>query len=79
MAKTQLGARVDLEVKALAEARAADRGVSLGDYIAALVREDTEGLKRRGLDAARRFLDEHQSVFDEVEDGGHRAAGTHAA
>lgn len=79
MAKTQLGARVDREVKALAEARAADRGVSLGDYIAALVREDTEGLKQRGLDAARRFLDEHQSVFDEVEEGDHHATGAHAA
>ncbi|MFJ9150352.1 hypothetical protein ACIRP7_20220 [Streptomyces sp. NPDC102270] len=79
MAKTQLGARVDREVKALAEARAADRGLSLGDYIAALVREDTEGLKQRGLDAARRFLDEHQSVFDEVEDVDHHASGAHAA
>jgi hypothetical protein len=81
MAKTQLGARVDREVKALAEARAADRGLSLGDYIAGLVREDTEGLKQRGLDAARRFLDEHQSVFDDVEDGdqNHHATGAHAA
>ncbi|MGW0423358.1 hypothetical protein [Streptomyces sp. NPDC003015] len=79
MAKTQLGARVDREVKALAEARAADRGLSLGDYIAALVREDTEGLKQRGLDAARRFLDEHQLVFDEVEDVNHHASGAHAA
>jgi hypothetical protein len=63
----------------VAEARAADRGLSLGDYIAALVREDTEGLKQRGLDAARRFLDEHQSVFDEVEDVDHHASGAHAA
>jgi predicted HicB family RNase H-like nuclease len=79
MAKTQLGARVDLEVKALAEARAADRGLSLGDYIAVLVRDDTEGLKQRGLDAARRFLDEHKAVFDEAEDGDHHATGAHAA
>ncbi|MEU9405493.1 hypothetical protein ACGF5O_44880 [Streptomyces sp. NPDC048291] len=79
MAKTQLGARVDREVKALAEARAADRGLSLGDYIAALVREDTEGLKQRGLDAARRFLDEHQSVFDDVDEQVHHATGAHAA
>ncbi|WP_149831236.1 hypothetical protein [Streptomyces tailanensis] len=77
--KTQLGARVDSEIKALAEARAADRGLSLGDYIAGLVREDTEGLRQQGLDAARRFLDEHQSVFDEAEDGGHYAPGAHAA
>jgi hypothetical protein len=79
MAKTQLGARVDGEIKALAEARAADRGLSLGDYIASLVREDTQGLRQRGLDAARRFLDEHQSVFDEAENADHHAPGAHAA
>ncbi|MEU6366477.1 hypothetical protein ABZ876_12195 [Streptomyces sp. NPDC046931] len=78
MAKTQLGARVDDEIKKLAEARARDRGVSLGDYIAGLVREDTGGLRQRGLDAARRFLDEHQDVFDEVEDAD-RHPGAHAA
>jgi predicted HicB family RNase H-like nuclease len=79
MAKTQLGARVDSEIKSLAEARAADRGLSLGDYIASLVREDTEGLRQRGLDAARRFLDEHQSVFDEAEDGEQHSTGANAA
>ncbi|MDT9700859.1 hypothetical protein [Streptomyces sp. P17] len=79
MAKTQLGARVDSEIKALAEARAADRGLSLGDYIAILVREDTEGLRHRGLDAARRFLDEHQALFDEAEHADHQATGAHAA
>jgi hypothetical protein len=81
MAKTQLGARVDDEVAELAKARAKDRGLSVGDYIAALVREDTEGLRARGLDAARRFLDEHQSLFDEVEDtdAGRTAPGAHAA
>ncbi|MFC9057135.1 hypothetical protein ACFTXB_03635 [Streptomyces sp. NPDC057074] len=79
MAKTQLGARVDSEIKRLAEARAADRGLSLGDYIAGLVREDTEGLRQRGLDAARRFLDEHQSVFDDLEDAERHVPGAHAA
>ena len=79
MAKTQLGARVDSKIKALAEARAADRGLSLGDYIADLVREDTDGLKQRGLDAARRFLDEHQTLFDEAEDGSDHSSGAHAA
>ncbi|MFF3910330.1 hypothetical protein ACFYZJ_31275 [Streptomyces sp. NPDC001848] len=78
MAKTQLGARVDDEIKKMAEARARDRGLSLGDYIAGLVREDTDGLRQRGLGAARRFLDEHQDVFDEAEDA-HRRPGTHAA
>ncbi|MEV5279733.1 hypothetical protein ACFYMW_25705 [Streptomyces sp. NPDC006692] len=79
MAKTQLGARVEGEIKALAEARAADRGLSLGDYIAGLVRDDTQGLRQRGLDAARRFLEDHQSVFDEVEGADHHASGAHAA
>ncbi|MEU3616245.1 MULTISPECIES: hypothetical protein [unclassified Streptomyces] len=79
MAKTQLGARVDSEIKQLAEARARDRGLSLGDYIAVLVQEDTEGLRQRGLDAAERFLSEHQDVFDEAEDADRRTRGTHAA
>lgn len=79
MAKTQLGARVDREIKALAEARAADRGLSLGDYIAGLVREDTEGLRQRGLDAAERFLGDHQALFDEAEDADRRAPGARAA
>ncbi|MGW0999847.1 hypothetical protein [Streptomyces sp. NPDC002520] len=79
MAKTQLGARVDSEIKKLAEARARDRGLSLGDYIAVLVHEDTEGLRLRGLDAAERFLAEHQDVFDEAEDADCRNPGAHAA
>ncbi|WP_367318831.1 hypothetical protein [Streptomyces sp. HUAS ZL42] len=79
MAKTQLGARVDSEIAELAKARAKDRGLPLGDYIAALVMDDAGGLRQRGLDAARRFLDEHQAVFDEVEDGDSPAPGAHAA
>ncbi|WP_327320111.1 hypothetical protein [Streptomyces sp. NBC_01235] len=79
MAKTQLGARVDDEIAELARARARDRGLPLGDYIAALVREDVDGLRQRGLDAARRFLDEHQGVFDEAEDADRHAPGAHAA
>ena len=79
MAKTQLGARVDQDVKQLAEARAKDRGLSLGDYIAALVREDTDGLRQRGLDAAERFLGEHQAVFDETEDADRHVSGAQAA
>jgi hypothetical protein len=79
MAKTQLGVRVDPEVKKLAQARAKDRGMDLGDYIARLVREDADGLRRRGLDAARRFLEEHQQLFDEAEDADRKAPGAHAA
>ncbi|GCB51545.1 hypothetical protein [Streptomyces sp. NL15-2K] len=79
MAKTQKGWRVDDEIAELATARAKDRGMSVGDYIAALVREDVDGLRQQGLDAARRFLDEHKAVFDEAEDGDHRSTGAHAA
>ncbi|WP_328580435.1 hypothetical protein [Streptomyces sp. NBC_00370] len=79
MAKTQLGARVDSEIKQLAEARARDRGLSLGEYIAVLVHEDSEGLRQRGLAAAERFLAEHQNVFDEAEDVDCRPPGAHAA
>jgi hypothetical protein len=83
MAKTQLGARVDDEVAELARARARDRGLTVGDYIAGLVREDADGLRVRALDAARHFLDEHQALFDEAEAGTQdterNASGAHAA
>ncbi|MFH8628015.1 hypothetical protein ACH4A8_40040 [Streptomyces vietnamensis] len=79
MGKTQLGARVDDDIAELARARAKDRGLSLGDYIASLVRDDADGMRRRGLDAARRFLDEHQALFDEAEDTERRTTGAQAA
>ncbi|MEU9455110.1 hypothetical protein [Streptomyces sp. NPDC048277] len=41
--------------------------------------EDTEGLRQRGLDAAERFLAEHQDVFDEAEDADCHTPGAHAA
>ncbi|MFJ9861335.1 hypothetical protein ACIRVN_28115 [Streptomyces albogriseolus] len=67
MAKTQLGARVDEDVAELARKRAADLGLSVGDYLARLVQEDASGLRARALDAAARFLAEHQAIFDEAE------------
>lgn len=81
MSKTQWGARVDDSVKELAAIRAKERGLSIGDYIAELVREDVAGLRRRGLDAARTFLDEYQSVFDEAEEADRQTKprGAHAA
>ena len=79
MARTQVGARIDEDVLELAKARAKDRGQSVGEYLSQLVLEDADGLRARGLDAARRFLDEHQDVFDEVEDGGRAATEAHAA
>ncbi|MFD5074555.1 hypothetical protein [Streptomyces sp. NPDC058371] len=79
MAKTQLGARVDNEIAELAKTRAKDRGLPLGDYIAALVLDDAGGLREKGLDAARRFLDEHQTLFDEAEEADRRTPGAHAA
>ncbi|MFF5359935.1 hypothetical protein ACFY4I_11145 [Streptomyces scabiei] len=79
MAKKQLGARVDEDVADLAKRRAADLGLSIGDYLARLVQEDASGLRARGVEAAARFLAEHQAVFDEAEEaeltpGGARAA-----
>ncbi|MET8859439.1 MULTISPECIES: hypothetical protein [unclassified Streptomyces] len=79
MAKTQLGARVDEEVADLAKKRAADLGLSIGDYLARLVQDDTSGLRARAVDAAARFLTEHQSVFDEAEQAQQSARGAHAA
>ncbi|MFI5572005.1 hypothetical protein ACIA6T_32665 [Streptomyces sp. NPDC051740] len=68
MAKTQLGARVDEDVAELARKRAADLGLSIGDYLSRLVEDDTSGLRARAVDAATRFLAEHQALFDEAED-----------
>lgn len=79
MAKTQLGARVDEDVAELARKRAADLGLSVGDYLARLVQDDASGLRARAVDAAARFLAEHQGVFDEAEDAQHAQPGARAA
>ncbi|MBT2467740.1 hypothetical protein J7E97_07615 [Streptomyces sp. ISL-66] len=79
MAKTQLGARVDQDVAELARRRAADLGLSIGDYLARLVQDDASGLRARGVEAAARFLAEHQSVFDEAEDAQLGGSGVRAA
>ncbi|MEE4546345.1 hypothetical protein V2S66_30835 [Streptomyces sp. V4-01] len=79
MAKTQLGARVDEDVAELAKRRAADLGLSIGDYLARLVQDDATGLRARAVDAAAHFLSEHQAVFDEAEDAQSGRRGARAA
>ncbi|WP_329201706.1 MULTISPECIES: hypothetical protein [unclassified Streptomyces] len=79
MVKTQLGARVDQDVAELAKKRAADLGLSIGDYLARLVQDDASGLRARAVDAASRFLSEHQDVFDEAEDAQETRRGERAA
>ncbi|MFD5507187.1 hypothetical protein [Streptomyces sp. NPDC059761] len=79
MAKTQLGARVDADIAELAKKRAADLGLSIGDYLARLVQDDASGLRARAVDAAARFLAEHQGVFDEAEDAHQASSGARAA
>ena len=76
MAKTKRGARVDEDIAELAKKRAADLGLSVGDYLARLVQDDASGLRARAVEAAGRFLAEHQAIFDDAEDGERtRAAG----
>jgi hypothetical protein len=79
MAKTQLGARVDEDVAELAKKRAADLGLSIGDYLARLVQDDASGLRSRAVDAAACFLAEHQRVFDDAEDAQQTARGARVA
>ncbi|WP_370424269.1 hypothetical protein AB8O64_36560 (plasmid) [Streptomyces sp. QH1-20] len=79
MAKTQLGARVDEEVAELARRRAADRNLSLGDYLAQLVMEDASGIRERAMAAAARFLEDHGAVFDEAEEAQQAGPGARAA
>ncbi|GGW65440.1 hypothetical protein GCM10010381_58080 [Streptomyces xantholiticus] len=78
MAKKQLGARVDADIADLATKRANDLGLSIGDYLARLVSEDVSGLRARGVDAAARFLGEHQALFDDAENA-QSTPGTRAA
>ncbi|WP_306191927.1 hypothetical protein [Streptomyces sp. MK5] len=79
MAKTQLGARVDEDVAELAKKRAADLGLSVGDYLARLVQDDASGLRARAVEAAAHFLAEHQAVFDEAEEAQRTPRGPRAA
>ncbi|MFJ4980428.1 hypothetical protein ACIP6X_34820 [Streptomyces coeruleorubidus] len=79
MAKTQLGARVDEDVAELAKMRAADLGLSIGDYLARLVQDDASGLRARAVGAAARFLADHQVVFDEAEEAQQAHRGARAA
>jgi hypothetical protein len=79
MAKTQIGARVDQDVAELARQRAADLGMTVGDYLTRLVQEDSSGLRARAMDAAARFLADHQDLFDEAEDAQHTAPAARAA
>ncbi|MET7458362.1 hypothetical protein ABZT03_42365 [Streptomyces sp. NPDC005574] len=79
MAKTQLGARVNEDIAELAKKRAADLGLSIGDYLARLVQDDASGLRARAVDAAARFLAEHQAVFDAAEEAQQTSRGAHAA
>ncbi|WOT40755.1 hypothetical protein R5U08_42215 (plasmid) [Streptomyces coeruleorubidus] len=78
-AKKQLGARVNEDVAELARKRAADLGLSIGDYLARLVQDDASGLRARAVDAAARFLAEHQAVFDEAEEAQQTPRGARAA
>ncbi|WP_328498809.1 hypothetical protein OHS59_43195 [Streptomyces sp. NBC_00414] len=79
MAKTQLGARVDQDIAELARKRAADLGLSIGDYLARLVQDDASGLRARSVEAAARFLADHQSVFDDAEDARQAPEGVRVA
>ncbi|MFJ4467161.1 hypothetical protein ACIP2X_06495 [Streptomyces sp. NPDC089424] len=79
MRKTQLGARVDEDVAELAKKRAADLGLSIGDYLARLVQDDASGLRARSVEAAARFLAEHQAIFDEAEETQQATGGARAA
>ncbi|MDG5808620.1 hypothetical protein P9869_39490 [Streptomyces ossamyceticus] len=79
MAKTQLGARVDEDIAELAKKRAADLGLSVGDYLARLVQDDASGLRARAVGAAARFLADHQAVFDEAEQTRQASRGAHGA
>ncbi|GGV08535.1 hypothetical protein GCM10010275_56180 [Streptomyces litmocidini] len=70
---------MDEDVAELAKKRAADLGLSVGDYLARLVQDDASGLRARAVEAAARFLAEHQAVFDEAEQAQRAPRETRAA
>jgi hypothetical protein len=73
----QLNAKVPPGTGETARRAAADKGMTLGAYLAALVADDTSGARTRFLDVARDVLDEHGTLFDELEEterGGGAAA-----
>ncbi|MFI0219980.1 hypothetical protein [Streptomyces lydicus] len=69
-AKRHLGSRLPEDAVELAGMRAADLKIPVGDYVAGLIRADAEGLRRRAMSSAERFLADHQELFDEAEDSG---------
>jgi hypothetical protein len=80
MSKQQIGARVDADIADLAKKRAADRGLSVGDYLAQLVLDDTSAIRARAMGAAQEFLANFQEAFDAAEQGQSGSpSGTRAA
>lgn len=65
--KMHLGSRLPIEAVELAKGRAADLKMPVGDYVAALIHADAEGLRQRAMSSAERFLADHQTLFDEAE------------
>ncbi|MFF7705597.1 hypothetical protein [Streptomyces lydicus] len=78
--KKHLGSRLPEDAVELAGRRAADLKIPVGDYVASLIRADAEGLRRRAMSSAERFLADHQALFDEAEDpAGSTGKGVRAA
>ncbi|MEV6536156.1 hypothetical protein AB0M86_42420 [Streptomyces sp. NPDC051639] len=67
MPKTQLGVRAAGAAGGPAGKRAADPDSGVGDRPATLAQDGDRGRQARAVDAAVRFLGDHQGIFDEAE------------
>lgn len=75
----QLNAKVPPGTGDMARRAAADKGVPLGTYLAALVADDTSGARTRFLDVSLGVLSEHAALFDELEEGDRRTEDEQAS
>ncbi|MEU6375265.1 hypothetical protein [Streptomyces sp. NPDC046909] len=67
-AKKQTQVRLEEEVLAAGKAAAAARHLDFNRYVERLIIEDTTGARAAGMAAAQRFIDEHGSFLDDLEE-----------
>ncbi|MET7354388.1 hypothetical protein [Streptomyces mirabilis] len=66
-AKKQTQVRLEEDVLAAGRAAAAARRLDFNKYVERLIIEDTTGARAAGMAAAQRFIDEHGTFLDDLE------------
>ncbi|MFE9644287.1 hypothetical protein ACFYO0_09155 [Streptomyces sp. NPDC006365] len=65
--KKQTQVRLDEDVLAAGKGAAHARGLDFNKYVERLIIEDTTGARAAGMTAAQRFIDEHGTFLDDLE------------